>query len=77
MVNDLLRQNGIRSAVQGSSDAFSALQAVMAPGNIVLVDERDFDKANELYTSFFGDDSTPLTGGGVDEDEGEYEDDDD
>jgi hypothetical protein len=35
------------------------------------VDERDFDRARELYASFFGDDTTPLTGGVLDEDESE------
>jgi hypothetical protein len=27
------------------------------------VDERDFDRAQEIYASFFGADTTPLTGG--------------
>jgi hypothetical protein len=27
------------------------------------VDERDYDRAQEIYQSFFGDDTTPLTGG--------------
>src|SRR5215831_3891765 len=63
MVNDILRQNGIRSVVQsGASDAFSPLFSVMAPGAQVLVDERDLDRARELYASFFGDDTSPLTG---------------
>jgi hypothetical protein len=64
MVNDILRQNGIRSVVQsGGADAFSPLLSVMAPGAVVLVDERDFDRAQEIYASFFGADTTPLTGG--------------
>ena len=63
MVNDILRQNGIRSVVQsGASDQFSPLFSVMAPGAVVLVDERDLDRARELYESFFGDDTSPLTG---------------
>jgi Putative prokaryotic signal transducing protein len=63
MVNDILRQNGIRSAVQsGGSDAFSPLLSTGAPGALVLVDERDFDRATDLYNSFFGSDTTPLTG---------------
>jgi hypothetical protein len=69
MVSDILKQNGIRSAVQsGGADAFSPLLSVMSPGAIILVDERDFDRAQELYVSFFGGDSTPLTGGVPDED---------
>ncbi len=63
MVNDILRQNGIRSVVQsGASDQFSPLFSVMAPGAQVLVDERDLDRARELYESFFGEDTSPLTG---------------
>lgn len=63
MVNDILRQNDIRSVVQsGSSDQFSPLFSVMAPGAQILVDERDLDRAKELYASFFGEDTSPLTG---------------
>jgi len=70
MVNDILRQNGIRSVVQsGASDQFSPLFSVMAPGAVVLVDERDLDRARELYASFFGDDTSPLTGPASEEDE--------
>ena len=70
MVNDILTQNGIRSAVQsGGSDAFSPLLSSTSPGAAILVDERDFDRAQELYASFFGDDTTPLTGGTPEEDE--------
>jgi hypothetical protein len=70
MVNDLLVQNGIRSAVQsGSSDAFSPLLSTTSPGAMVLVDERDFDRAMEIYNAFFGSDTTPLTGTTAEEDE--------
>src|SRR6266849_568752 len=72
MVNDILRQNGIRAVVQsGASDQFSPLFSVMAPGAVVLVDERDLDRARELYASFFGEDTSPLTGPASDEDEEE------
>ncbi len=70
MVNDILVQNGIRSAVQSSSmDAFSPLLSTTSPGAVVLVDERDFDRAMELYNAFFGSDTTPLTGTTMEEDE--------
>ena len=71
MVNDILTQNGIRSAVQsGGMDAFSPLLSAASPGALVLVDERDYDRAQELYASFFGSDITPLTGAtGGEEDE--------
>jgi len=64
MINDILVQNGIRSIVQsGGSDALSPLLSATAPGAAVLVDERDFDRAQELYSAFFGADTSPLTGG--------------
>jgi Putative prokaryotic signal transducing protein len=70
MVNDILVQNGIRSVVQsGAADAFSPLFSATAPGALVLVDERDLDRAQELYGAFFGDDTTPLTGTTIEEDQ--------
>jgi len=72
MVNDILRQNGVRSVVQsGAADQFSPLFSVMAPGAQVLVDERDLDRAKELYASFFGEDTSPLTGPASEDDEEE------
>jgi hypothetical protein len=63
MVNDILRQNGVRSAVQsGANDQFSPVFSAVSPGVAVLVDERDLDRAKELYESFFGGDTSPLTG---------------
>jgi hypothetical protein len=70
MVNDILQQNGIRSAVQsGGADMFASLLSTAATGALVLVDERDFDRATEIYNSFFGKDTTPLTGTTAEEDE--------
>jgi hypothetical protein len=64
MVNDIFSKNGIRSVVQsGGADAFSPLLSSTSPGSVILVDERDFDRAQDLYSAFFGDDTTPLTGG--------------
>lgn len=72
MVNDILVQNGIRAAVQsGGSDALSPLLSSTSPGATILVDERDFDRARELYAAFFGDDVSPLTGGSGEVDEPE------
>ncbi len=69
MVNDIFTQNNIRSVVQSSGlDAFSPLLSATSPGAVVLVDERDFDRAQELYKAFFGNDSTPLTGTTLEED---------
>lgn len=69
MVNDILRQNGIRSVVKSSHDAFSPLLSATAEGAEIFVDERDLDRALELYEAFFGRDTTPLTGGPVEEEE--------
>ena len=75
MVNDILRQNGIRSVIKsGGADAFSPLLSATSEGAIVFVDERDADRAMEVYNAFFGGDTTPLTGGTFDEeDEAEEE----
>src|SRR6266487_1491338 len=76
MVNDIFVQNGIRSVVQsGGSDAFSPLLSATAPGAVILVDERDLDRAQELYSAFFGQDTTPLTGTLISEDEEEIDED--
>ena len=73
MVNDIFHQNGIRSVIKaGGADALSPLLSAAADGAVILVDERDADRAQELYSAFFGDDETPLTGGSIDE---EFEDD--
>lgn len=70
MVNDILEKNGIRSAIKsGGADAFSPLLSSTAEGAVIFVDERDLDRAQEVYSAFFGSDTTPLTGGEVDEDE--------
>ena len=68
MVNDILNNNGIRSIVKsGGADAFSALLSATSEGAVILVDERDLDRAQEIYSAFFGRDTTPLTGGEVEE----------
>lgn len=70
MVNDIFVKNGIRSAVKsGGADAFSPLLSSTAEGAVIFVDERDLDRAQEVYSAFFGSDTTPLTGGIVGEDE--------
>jgi hypothetical protein len=73
MVNDILRQNGVRSVIKsGGADAFSPLLSATSEGAIVFVDERDADRATEIYNAFFGGDTTPLTGGTLNE--AEYDD---
>lgn len=64
MVNDILTQNGVRSMVKsGGADALSPLLSATWEGALIMVDERDVDRAREVYQSFFGADTTPLTGG--------------
>ena len=46
----------------------SPLLSATADGAVILVDERDADRALEIYTAFFGEDETPLTGGPVEDD---------
>lgn len=70
MVNDIFTQNGIRSVIKsGGADAFSPLLSATSEGAIIFVDERDADRAAEVYNAFFGRDTTPLTGGPTEEDE--------
>ena len=72
MVNDILHQNGVRSVVKsGGHDALSPLLSATSEGAEIFVDERDFDRAMEVYDAFFGSDTTPLTGGPVDDEEEE------
>jgi len=67
MVNDILTQNGIRSVVKsGGADALSPLLSATS-GAVIFVDERDVDRAWEVYNAFFGGDTTPLTGGPFEE----------
>ena len=74
MVNDILTQNGIRSVVKsGGADALSPLLSATSEGAVILVDERDADRAAEIYGAFFGGDTTPLTGGILEEEEAEDE----
>lgn len=70
MVSDILTQNGVRAVVQaGANDAFSPVFSAVSPGVAVLVDERDLDRAREIYSSFFGEDTSPLTGPASDDSE--------
>ena len=70
MVNDIFVQNGIRSVIKsGGADAFSPVLSATSEGAEVFVDERDFDRAMEIYNAFFGADTTPLTGGPIEDEE--------
>lgn len=70
MVNDIFQKNDIRSVIKaGGADAFSPLLSATSEGAEIFVDERDVDRATELYNAFFGSDTTPLTGGPIEEEE--------
>ena len=70
MVNDIFSQNEIRSVVKsGGNDTLSPLLSATAEGAEIFVDERDVDRAVEVYTAFFENDTTPLTGGPVEDEE--------
>lgn len=70
MVNDILTQNGVRSVIKsGGADAFSPLLSATSEGAEIFVDERDVDRAAEVYNAFFGRDTTPLTGGTSEDEE--------
>jgi hypothetical protein len=64
MVHDIFSNNGIRSVIKsGGADMLSPLLSATSEGATVFVDERDADRAREVYDAFFGEDTTPLTGG--------------
>jgi hypothetical protein len=68
MVNDIFTRNGVRSVIKsGGADAFSPLLSATAEGAEIFVDERDFDRALDLYNAFFGADTTPLTGSSIED----------
>ena len=70
MVHDILSKNDVRSVIKsGGADAFSPLLSATAEGAEIFVDERDYDRALELYNAFFGGDTTPLTGGTMEDEE--------
>lgn len=72
MVNDIFQKNDIRSVIKsGGADAFSPLLSATSEGAEIFVDERDVDRAAEMYNAFFGDDTTPLTGGPTEEEDDE------
>ena len=51
MVRELLDQNGIRSFVQGGD--FAVIPSSFSQEVVVMVDERDLDRAVEIYEAYF------------------------
>ena len=51
MVNELLSQNGIRSFVEGSE--FSVVPGTFSQEVVIMVDERDLERAVDIYEAYF------------------------
>ena len=51
MVNELLSQNGIRSFVEGSG--FSVVPGTFSQEVVIMVDERDLERAVDIYEAYF------------------------
>ena len=51
MVNGLLSQNGIRSFVEGSE--FSVVPGTFSQEVVIMVDERDLERAVDIYEAYF------------------------
>ena len=56
MVADLLEENGIRAYVSGGE--FTVAPSMFAGEIVLMVDERDLDRAADLYDAYFGDSAT-------------------
>jgi hypothetical protein len=60
MVRELLEQNGIRSFVEGGD--FAVIPSSFSQEVVLMVDERDLDRAIEIYKAYFDAESTaPIT----------------
>jgi hypothetical protein len=60
MVRQLLEQNGIRSFVEGGD--FAVIPSSFSQEVVLMVDERDLDRAIEIYKAYFDAESTaPVT----------------
>ena len=60
MVRELLEQNGIRSFVEGGD--FAVIPSSFSQEVVLMVDERDLDRAIEIYKAYFDAESTaPVT----------------
>ena len=56
MVRELLEQNGIRSFVEGGD--FAVIPSSFSQEVVVMVDERDLDRAIDIYKAYFDAEST-------------------
>src|ERR1044072_6387609 len=56
MVRELLERNGIRSFVEGGD--FAIIPSSFSQEVVLMVDERDLDRAIEIYKAYFDAEST-------------------
>jgi hypothetical protein len=59
LVENLLAENGIRAFVSGGG--FAVAPSGFADEIVLMVDERDLERANALYDAYFGDNPQPAT----------------
>ena len=72
MVNDILSKTGFARWLSRVALILCHLCCRRLPKALtIFVDERDVDRAMEVYNAFFGGDTTPLTGGPVEEEDEE------
>jgi hypothetical protein len=62
MVRDLLEENGIRAYVSGGE--FTVAPSAFSGEIVLMVDERDLDRAKALYETYFGQEAPPVAGSG-------------
>ena len=58
MVRDLLEENGIRAFVSGGE--FTVAPSVFSGEIVLMVDERDLERAAALYDAYFGENAQPV-----------------
>jgi hypothetical protein len=64
MVRDLLEENGIRAFVSGGD--FTVAPSSFLGEIVLMVDERDLDRATALYDAYFGQEAPPVAEPGDD-----------
>jgi len=67
MVAEVLNRNGIRSFVEGGS--FAVLPSSFSEEIVLMVDDRDLERAAEIYDAYFNSSSSSIDGGKAQEGE--------
>jgi hypothetical protein len=65
MVANLLNENGLRAFVSGGD--FTVAPSGFSDEIVLMVDERDLDRATALYDAYFGDEAAPGPAEGPDD----------